>query len=799
MHSDNLEEAYEARAQFEEQYHSLIAQAQTLLADNPDEDIKRDSGGFVTGSEDGPALVRVVSSNSEKHTARMLLDNGSTSNFITESLCDKLNLPRSSASSMVTDASETAYGACVYIRSVDSNGFITVRLLISKSRVAPIKPTTTPRLELCGALLGSRLCTKVKESITIPIHSCYFWCDSTIVLGWLKTSTSQLKKFVANRVNEIQENTSGSTWSYVPSKLNPSDILSRGLRSDLIRDCKIWWDGPQFLEKDESFWPSLPKISKENLPETICNLSVTNSSKNNYENKITQSLVNLSILQNLIDKYSDINKLQRVVAYILRFIYNLKNKNNKIKGFLTCTELQNSLNLILHASQLEMFPEEYSLLKEGKSLPRKNRLISLTPFLDANNLIRVGGRLANSQYDYNVKHSVILCNKHPLTKIIFRNAHERLLHGGPQLLLSFIRQSYWPLGGRNLAKGIVNKCVQCFRQKATSIQPIMGQSPACRSALEFPFLHCSADYGGPILIADRKGRGCKLIKSYLCIFTCLAVKAVHLELVTDLTKEAYLATLNRFISRRGKPQSIMSDNGTNFVGAANLINNMLQESNAISTISQEGIEFSFSPAYSPHFNGVAEAAVRCTKYHLKRLLKLTNLTYEEMATLLTQIEGILNSRPITPLSNEPSDLTALTPSHFLIGRPLLSVPHPCVSDVSITSLERYKRVELLRQHFWNRFHNEYVLLLQQKTKWTAASSALSEGALVLVKDKSLPPLLWLLGRVQKVYPGGDGVVRVADILTRKGTLRRGFNNICPLPIEDNSSTRAACPRMDIVA
>ncbi|XP_041968374.1 uncharacterized protein LOC121725422 isoform X5 [Aricia agestis] len=125
MHSDNLEEAYEARAQFEEQYHSLIAQAQTLLADNPDEDIKRDSGGFVTGSEDGPALVRVVSSNSEKHTARMLLDNGSTSNFITESLCDKLNLPRSSASSMVTDASETAYGACVYIRSVDSNGFIT--------------------------------------------------------------------------------------------------------------------------------------------------------------------------------------------------------------------------------------------------------------------------------------------------------------------------------------------------------------------------------------------------------------------------------------------------------------------------------------------------------------------------------------------------------------------------------------------------------------------------------------------------------------------------------------------------
>ncbi|XP_072934097.1 uncharacterized protein [Epargyreus clarus] len=218
------------------------------------------------------------------------------------------------------------------------------------------------------------------------------------------------------------------------------------------------------------------------------------------------------------------------------------------------------------------------------------------------------------------------------------------------------------------------------------------------------------------------------------------------------------------------------------------------ESNIVSEISQEGIEFSFTPAYSPHFNGIAEAAVRSAKHHLKRLLKLTNLTYEEMATLLTQIESILNSRPLTPLSNDPSDLTALTPSHFLIGRPLLSVPHPHVSDKSITCLERYKRVELLKQHFWSRFNQEYVSLLQQKTKWAAASGDLQQGSLVLVKDKALPPLLWLLGRVENIYPGSDGVVRVADIKTRKGTLRRAFNNICPLPIEACTSTRAVCLR-----
>ncbi|CAH2093707.1 unnamed protein product [Euphydryas editha] len=311
----------------------------------------------------------------------------------------------------------------------------------------------------------------------------------------------------------------------------------------------------------------------------------------------------------------------------------------------------------------------------------------------------------------------------------------------------------------------------------------MGQLPASRSTLEFPFLNCSVDYAGPILIADRRGRGCKLIKSYLCIFVCLAVKAVHLELVTELTKEAYIAALNRFVARRGKPRSILSDNGTNFIGASNELYKLLQDSTIASDIAQEGIEFTFAPAYSPHFNGIAEAAVRSAKHHLKRLLKLTNLTYEEMATLLTQIEGILNSRPLTPLSNDPSDLSALTPSHFLIGRPLLSVPHPPVSDISITRLERYKRVELLKQHFWQRFNIEYVSLLQQKTKWAAATGELQLGALVLVKDKALPPLLWLLGRVVKTYPGSDGVIRVADVKTKKGTICRGFNNICPLPFE----------------
>lgn len=299
-----------------------------------------------------------------------------------------------------------------------------------------------------------------------------------------------------------------------------------------------------------------------------------------------------------------------------------------------------------------------------------------------------------------------------LTKLIFQMQHLKLVHAGPQLLLSHIRQTYWPLGGRNLSRFVVNKCLKCFRHKAQNVQPIMGQLPNSRTHLEFPFLNSYVDYAGPVLVANRKGRGCKLTKAYMCIFVCSAVKAVHLELVSDLTTEAYMAALNRFVARRGKPWSITSDNGTNFVGASNEMCRFLQSSNVASEMAQEGIEFIFTPAYSPHFNSLAEAAVKSCKHHLKRLLHLTHFTFEEMASCLTHIEAVLNSRPLTPLSSDPNDFSALTPFHFLIGRPFLSVPYPQVTEANITRLDRWKRIQHIRQHFWTRFHNEYTSLLQ---------------------------------------------------------------------------------------
>lgn len=435
-----------------------------------------------------------------------------------------------------------------------------------------------------------------------------------IVLGWLASPPTHLKPFVRHRVSEIQSATAGNVWRYVPSKLNPADLASRGVSADILSTSKLWWSGPPYLLGDEKQWPDmLDKSEKMNqLPETVHTLHAVTDSQ------ITSQVIKLH-------NYSNLTKLQHIIAYTQRFIHNCKSSVlNRVHGKLTRWELNNALNTILRLSQRESFSEEFKLLQMGKQLPSKNRLISLSPFIDSNGIIRVGGRLNNSNYDYNVKHPILLSSKHHICKLIFEMTHKQTFHSGPQLLLATMRHNYWPLGGRNLAKKVVRSCIKCCRFKGKTIQPVMGNLPAERVQLEFPFLHTGTDYAGPIMIANRKGRGCSLVKCYICVFVCLATRAVHLELVSDLTKEAFIAALSRFISRRGRPKTFFSDNGTTFVGTFNELSDLLQKELSVTTLEQN-INFSFIPAYSPHFGGLWESAVKSIKHHLRRILGLAHL------------------------------------------------------------------------------------------------------------------------------------------------------------------------------
>lgn len=682
-----------------------------------------------------------------------------------------------------SDASQDAYGACAYIRTYNTGSPVYVNLLCAKSKVAPVKTVCTiPRLELCGALLGARLYKKIIKSLRLTFTKVYFWTDSTIVIGWTRMSPYNLKTFVQNRVSQINEITGDASWLHVISKDNPADMVSRGLSLTELKDNSLWWHGPLFLQNYELNCVSDIEISENQLPEI----------KSHTITMLNNQLINYNNLFNF-NRYSSYTRLQRAASYVLRFIYNCrKHKQDRQTGPLSVDELEASTIMLTRLVQQQSFSKEYNQLINNNTISSK-RLLNLNIFIDKNKLIRVGGRLSNSpHFNLNKKHPILLCSKHRFTYLLFNYEHKRLLHGGPQLLLACVREAWWPLGGRNLARKVVRECVKCTRLKGKTIQPQMGNLPAERLEPGFPFKRCGVDYAGPIMILNRKGRGAKLTKAYISLFICLCTRSIHLELVTSLTTSDYILALKRFISRRGKPAEIISDNAKNFVGVEKEIVTFLDDNKneLVDFATSNQIKFSFIPPYAPHFGGSWEVGIKSCKYHLRRIVGNAHLNYEEFSTVLAQIEAILNSRPLTSMSTDPNDLQPLTPAHFLIGRPLTA---PACNDLTTTPthrLSRYGIIEKIRQDFWNRWTKEYISELQIRTKWKSNQGSLKLDQIVLIKDDNLPPLKWKVGRIVRLYPGTDKISRVADIRTSTGIVRRAYPKICPLfePLDNSNHT-----------
>ena len=274
------------------------------------------------------------------------------------------------------------------------------------------------------------------------------------------------------------------------------------------------------------------------------------------------------------------------------------------------------------------------------------------------------------------------------------------------------------------------------------------------------------------------------MKSYVCVFVSLSIKAVHLELVSDLSTEAFIACLRRFIARRGKPSLIWSDHGSNFVGACREIKELLQKSDHVSDFcAMQSIKWEFIPERAPHFGGLWEASVKSFKRHFSRVVGEVKLTFEEATTVLAQIEACLNSRPLTPLpSAEDKGIEVLTPGHFLIGRPIEALPDPSETSQSFTLLKRWHLCQALVRHFWRRWTTEYLTTLQRLSKWQKHSQVnISVGDVVVVREDETIPGRWPIARVTKTYPGKDGIVRVKTIETGDGkTYTRPVVKVAPL-------------------
>lgn len=674
------------------------------------------------------------------------------------------------------DASEKGYGACLYIRSDNGEGKCQASLLCSKSRVAPLKKISIPRMELCGALLLTNLYTKVINSLRLQVDHVTFWTDSEIVLHWLHSQSSSLKTFVSNRVSEIQSNTNVHQWRHVRSNDNPADKLSRGqLPNDFIKN-KLWIGGPSWLVKDEKFWPEFKlQINKNSLLEKkrlIC--------------------LDTNVEIDFLKKFSSFEKLKTIVALCYRFLPQYRHYKNDLK----LNELRNAEIVILKLIQHSQFGKEIHSLKNTRTLHKESHLYKLDPFIDQNGLLRVGGRLKNSDISFEKQHAIILPKSNFVTDLIIISFHHVCLHAGSQTTLYNLRQKYWPIDGRNQIKKIIRKCVICFRAKPKLSDYKMGDLPSSRVTKTRPFNRVGIDYCGPFYIKERKFRNTKKIKIYVAIFVCMVVKAIHIETVSDLSTETFLGALKRFIARRGKPIAIYCDNATNFKGAKNELNELhvLLESKELKDkvsyfTNCNNIEFHFIPPSSPHFGGLWEAGVKSFKHHFKRVASNSLFTFEEFYTLSTEIESILNSRPLVPISSDINDISVLTPGHFLIGDSLISLPEPDLLTIPSNRLSSWQLISQVRQHFWKRWSLEYLNELNIRQKWNKGSMNPKLGMLVLLKEDNVPCMQWPMARIHQLHPGNDGVVRTVTLKIGDNLLKRPMKKIAILPINDQDNDK----------
>lgn len=679
------------------------------------------------------------------------------------------------------DASMAAYGGCVYLRTTDSHNQTYVQLLTAKSRVAPIKAVSLPRLELCGAVLVSKLINKSINAMKIMVDptQIHLWTDSEIVLAWLSQEPSTWKVFIANRVSEVQTSTNIKCWRHVASADNPADVISRGCKPSDLTNCELWWSGPHWLKDHEASWPIAQNKFILNVPEKrdLKGFSISCHSENGDFNLLT--------------KFSSFRTLIHVTAFCLRFSKNarLPKLERSLTTFLSTLEIDNAANVLIKIIQTQSFHEEIFDLRRKGRVSKNSKLLSLNPFLK-DDILRVGGRLKHSNLSPDHKNPILLPNNHFFTILVIRHEHHKTLHGGVQMVLSSVRNKFWIINGKNTVRRVLHQCLTCFRIKPIATMPLMGQLPSARVNPSMPFSSTGIDFAGPILVKDGTLRCRKLVKTYVCVFVCLCTKAIHLELVGDLTTNCFLNALKRFIARRGFCNNIYSDNGTNFVGANNYLNEiyeklaLLQKDQLIRNFLLESrVTWHFIPPRSPNFGGLWESAVKSMKYHLIRTVGEHRLTYENLYTVLTQIEAVLNSRPLCPLSSDPNDLNALTPGHFLVGRELISTPDRDFTDLPTTKLSKYQEIQKMIQSFWKRWSNEYLHNLQQRNKWKVDNAQhIKPGLLVLIRDDGAPPMYWKLGRICELFPGDDQVIRVVSVKTQSGTLRRAVNKLCVLPI-----------------
>lgn len=652
------------------------------------------------------------------------------------------------------DASEDAFAAVAYMKTVHEDG-VDINIIAAKTRVAPTKPLSIPRLELQAAVLGIRLAATIRKELRLKIDREYYWSDSKTVLAWIRSEPRNYKQFVALRIGEILQESSADQWHWVASKDNPADEATK-----VNHNPSIWLTGPAFLHLGATVTPNTQVMVTFEEVRPVHTIRAIE--------KTDWGCIN-------VDWCSDWNRLKRSLAIGLKFMDYLRAKVNStnFSNVISKEDLDRAERQLLRKAQWEGYPEEMISLHAKGIIKNDSKIRNLTPQLDDQQIMRSVTRLEKANFLHTeTKNPIILPKKHTITKLIVKHYHEKYKHKKTETIIAAIRQRFWIIDLRAVVKNVVDKCQKCKNDKARPSPPIMAPLPRCRLAVrQKPFTHTGVDYFGPLNIAI----GRRSEKRWGAVFTCLTTRAVHIELATDLSASSFIICLKNMQHRRGKVSHIYSDNGTNFVGANNEMTR-LQERCAT-----EGIDWHFNPPSAPHFGGAWERVVK----EIKSLLPMEETYKEEvLRTVLTEIEFMINNRPLTHIPLDREDEEALTPAHFLLGHS--GEAEPNIGDISKAEATRsnWKKAQAITAHYWNRWITEYLPKLGKREKWFNKAEQIQVGDVVTFPDDQRKGK-WLKGRVTKVNPGKDNQVRSACVKIGNTEVTRPTVKLAVLEVKGN--------------
>lgn len=653
-----------------------------------------------------------------------------------------------------TDAAKYAYAAVLYLRAYDSDQ-ITVSLVMSKSRLTPLKDMENlhiPRLELLGYLIGARLIAYVTKALNLKITRHILWTDSTTVLNWMNTN-KLLPPFITRRVTEIKENKE-IEFRYVNTQENPADAATR---MEGMKKLVLWQRGPDFLRKDEKFWPT--NTHHQDQPKSIQVLAVGEGliEPENTRNK--------EELESQLEKGRNDNE-------------TIKQKNERQGNQrVTTNETESRREEVIREIQAKYYPKE--MAGDMTSLKR-----NLNLFLDDKGILRCKGRMGKSTWTYDMKYPILLPGNCEFTQKVIQDEHVKNYHVGTTHTLSLLRQRYWIPKGRSQVKRVLKKCPQCIKHGGGPYKlPEMPPLPEERITYSKAFDFTGLDYFGPIFITCEE----KIVKRWVCLFTCLAVRAIHMEIVRDLSAEECLLAIRRFIASRGVPVLITSDNASQFkISAEVLTGNFCIE---------QGIKWRFIPELAPWHGGFYERLIGLVKNCLKRTLEKQTLNDNQFYTIIKEVEAVLNTRPLTYVSTDPEHI--LKPSDFLnLGKCIMIEPSEeelFTERLTKSNLiESWKRGMSIVEEFKKMFVNQYLLSLRErydknKEGRIRVNRIPEVGDRVQIKEDASNRLCWKVGNIEEVMKGGDGQIRVAKIRVGNKSYRRSVAHLYPLEIEPDET------------